>query len=299
MNNNLNSYNTFNTINDINLELPNTLKFHWNLLFMCNYHCSFCYAREQEWNRLLKPDKIDSVINFLSKVKREFQIFLLGGEVSIYPYLDIVLDKLNSLNELKLNKKISIISNGAKLIKPELCNKFNNIHLSYYANYAKPDDFIKSIEYYKQYNYVLVTFLFDSNYQIEHLEILKYCKEKKITCYGSFIFHKDQIKKIDTSSEYFKLIEPYLIKNLVYNNNKFNEIEAYNQNLHYFKNWNCDNKTFDIPLDFNGTVNQFCSDIEYNIDMLNNNDFTYKCELEQCVCPARNNCSKHREYRSI
>jgi len=215
--NNISNYTKFNTINDINLELPDTLKFHWNLLFMCNYHCSFCYAREQEWNRLLKPDKIDSVINFFSK------------------------------------------------------------------------------EYYKQYNYVLVTFLFDSNYQKEHLEILKYCKENNITCYGSFIFHKDQIKKIDTSTEYFKLIEPFLIKNLVYDNKdniKFNEIQAYNQNLHYFKNWNCNNKTFDIPLEFNNVVNQFCSDIEYNIDMLNNNDFVYKCQLEQCVCPARNNNAK-------
>lgn len=297
---NFNTFNTFRTTINPKLDNPNNIKFHWNLLYMCNYKCSFCYARTNQWNTFSSKSNINNTINFLSKVNHKFEIYLLGGEPSIYIYLDYVLTELRKLPNLD---KITIISNGEKLIKSELLKYVDNIYLSFYPFATTNEKFYNSLLYYKQYCNTFTTFLFDNKYQEQHLDYIKFCKENNIEFYGNFIFNKNKViqnnkKEFDL---YLDLIYKYLDKNLIFDDTdnvyKFNEIDNYRLKLNTFKDWYCDNKIFDIPVKFDGLVEQFCSEKKFNLEQLNtyiSENKLYKCELEQCVCPARNNCCKFK-----
>lgn len=291
------NFNEFKTIINPKLDNPNNIKFHWNLLYICNYKCSFCYARSESWNEIATKQDVNLVINFLSKVNHKFEIYLLGGEPSIYLHLDYVLTELRKLPNLD---KITVFSNGKKLIKPEMLKYIDNIYLSFYPFATINSDFYNSLLYYKQYCNTFTTFLFDNKYQEQHLDYINFCIKNNIEFYGNFIFNKDKVI-INTKKEfndYLDLIYKYLDKNLCYDNLKFNEIDSYRLNLNRFKDWYCDNKIFDITVKFENTVEQFCSKKKFNLDELNSyisENKLYKCELEQCVCPARNNCSKFKD----
>ena len=295
---NFNTFNTFRTTINPKLDNPENIKFHWNLLYICNYKCSFCYARSESWNEISTKQDINLVINFLSKVNHKFEIYLLGGEPSIYLHLDYVLTELRKIPNLD---KITVFSNGKKLIKPKLLKYIDNIYLSFYPFATTNSDFYNSLLYYKQYCNAFTTFLFDNKYQEQHLDYINFCIKNNIEFYGNFIFNKDKviINNKKEFNDYLDLIYKYLDKNLCYDNLKFNEIDSYRLKLNRFKDWYCDNKIFDITVKFENTVEQFCSKKKFNLTQLNtyiSENKLYKCELEQCVCPARNNCCK---YRSI
>ena len=104
------NFTPFRTTINPKLDNLNNIKFHWNLLYMCNYKCSFCYARTNQWNTFSSKSNINNTINFLSKVNHKFEIYLLGGEPSIYIYLEYVLTVLFKKTVTKTKNRIKKIT---------------------------------------------------------------------------------------------------------------------------------------------------------------------------------------------
>ena len=92
----------------------NVINFH--ITSKCNYHCRYCFARFPESDFSLETAKevIDSICCYFSENNIiDGRINIAGGEPSIYPYLDEIIDYI-----YQKGVKVSIISNGS-LLSPE------------------------------------------------------------------------------------------------------------------------------------------------------------------------------------
>jgi len=86
----------------------------WYIHRRCNYNCSYCYEQYDLDKSEILPsvNAIDRVINgILPKLNnRNIIISLIGGEITLYKNLIYLLDKLNSIDNIK---QIHINTNGS------------------------------------------------------------------------------------------------------------------------------------------------------------------------------------------
>lgn len=82
------------------------IKIDWNILTICNFKCSYCYARKSEqWNKILSNKQIDHIIKIFKNSNHNFQISLMGGEPSLFPKISSLVEKLNIPN-IKKNSNL-------------------------------------------------------------------------------------------------------------------------------------------------------------------------------------------------
>mgnify|MGYP000294131930 CR=1 FL=1 len=75
------------------------LNVHWDTLTICQLECSYCYARNtygREWNKLASKTVIDKVIDALSQSFLPFNLGLLGGEPTLGPHYNYIIDELKN-----------------------------------------------------------------------------------------------------------------------------------------------------------------------------------------------------------
>jgi len=282
------------------------IRVHYDLLYMCNMNCEYCYARKlNKWNQITPFKTAKSNIDKFKKLNRKIQLILLGGEPTLYPkykeFLEYTYTQLDS-NLIQ----IGIISNGCS-------SKFNESFIDFHIPYKKKfffslsfhpsqmnkekiEIFKKNLLHIKELNFIVTVnvMLLSKKYQIQINNIIDFCNDNNIHFVGNYIFnpieqnssynneqdYKEWLKEINK-----KFINPHT--NMIYtdiNNNKYklNELEVNIKEWNKFKNWSCNNNNFEISSNSN-KVTQFCTEIEYEIEdiPLNNNII---CPLEKCVC---------------
>lgn len=90
---------------------PNVINFH--ITDKCNYRCKYCFANFQRPDLTLEDAKrvVDSICEYFEKNNiHDGRINIAGGEPSIYPHLDEIIDYI-----YERGVRISIISNGSFL----------------------------------------------------------------------------------------------------------------------------------------------------------------------------------------
>lgn len=105
-------------------KLPSTINFHFT--DACNMRCQFCFARFSDCasNRLDLPEQ-KKLISLLSAHRRqEYRINFVGGEPTIYPYLDELLTVA-----YKTGLRSSLVTNGYQLITNGLPSSFRFLDL--------------------------------------------------------------------------------------------------------------------------------------------------------------------------
>jgi len=97
------------------------------LQYECNNKCSWCYApseitssKEKRFNNR-KEDEFIDLVNGLNVKK----IILIGGEPSIYPNLERVIEKIS-----KKGIKVSMVTNGRRLANYDFVQKIGDIGLT-------------------------------------------------------------------------------------------------------------------------------------------------------------------------
>jgi organic radical activating enzyme len=259
-----------NITQQINISNNNKfLNIHWIINTICNYKCEYCYAREDEenWNKLSNKKIIELVLDNLRNMTEYFNITILGGEPTLHPHINYILEQLNDIPNLK---NIYLITNGSKkVINVEKLQ----LNVTYHPSQIKYDDFIQTLD--KSYN-LTILLLFDINYidelnKITDLDFnfilnIKYKEDKyvqlseiekeylillnnKINCVGELLFKK-------------------------YNNESIllNDVDAYLQKLYFFKHWECTMMSYTIPVN-SADFYQFCTNKKM------------KCKMEKIICP--------------
>jgi radical SAM protein with 4Fe4S-binding SPASM domain len=98
------------------MKMVNKFSVAWlSLTYNCNNKCRWCYASSNELheNRELERSKISPILSLLKNLAIKRTI-LIGGEPTIYPYLEEVLEE-----HQRQGLSTGIVTNGRKLAKKE------------------------------------------------------------------------------------------------------------------------------------------------------------------------------------
>lgn len=86
--------------------------------------------------------------------------------------------------------------------------------------------------------------------------------------------------------EYFSFLKDYQEKELIYDDDAFNDYEIYHQGLTDFKGWHCWNNNYEI--DVRGNVVKFCLDKSEHVNLLSDPDFFARIEKTiPMICPHK------------
>lgn len=283
------------------------LNIHWDSLTICQLECSYCYARNnygKEWNKLSSKKMIDSVIEALSRSTLSFNLGLLGGEPTLGPYYNYIIEKIQSLPK---NNKVYVTTNAEKDLKTVRTDGVAFLCSYHPANCTSDENFINNVKYLKeQGNQLKVNILIHPNkaYWEKSLNMFKIMQELNVKIHPHFVHTKWDRKLHRYKSEvweYFKEFE-YLEKEIRYDNDFFNDYQVYKYNLTKFKGWSCYNNNYEV--DVNGKVVQFCreentttSDLTRDLDYFKRITTTkpMTCPHEECNCDGLLKLLKYKE----
>lgn len=163
-----------------------------SLLPICNFHCIYCKTQDEKINEHIQPPQF-----FLKRVKKILneisikKIHLTGGEPTLYPYLEEIIEGLKNLGV----PHISITTNGTlldKKLKSLISAGLDSINLSLDAiddEVLKKMGTIKSFSFYDKLIHKILdyklklkinsTILKDYNHH-QILKLLEYCGSKEI-----------------------------------------------------------------------------------------------------------------------
>ena len=170
------------TIKEINFIDENPMKtVIWALSKKCNYCCSYCCA-----SKVNDRDNIEKILYLINKFNDDLQIILYGGEPTIFPKFEYILNNIDKRHQIK------ILTNGSRTIEwwDRIIKQYKNIkkisisiHFEFLSNI---DEIIEKIYFLKDFCDIDIKIL------------IKTDKEKKLST---------EIKKKICFSDNIKIIE--------------------------------------------------------------------------------------------
>lgn len=105
-------------------HMINRLYVHWDVSTQCQFKCTYCYAMKEygwqsnsntgEWNQIDKWYKQKMVIHAVSKSTLPVFLGLLGGEPTIHPRYDELIDRCISAIDNKDQSMLYVTTNGLR-----------------------------------------------------------------------------------------------------------------------------------------------------------------------------------------
>lgn len=272
---------------------PDHLNIHWDTLTICQLNCSYCYARNEygdKWGKLMSKENINRCVEAFGRSSLSFNLGLLGGEPTLGPHYFHIIEKVS---ELKNNQKIYVTTNGYK----DLTNhpKFDNV--AFLFSYH-PADIVDEELFFRN-----VQSAIDKGIQTKVNVMLHHNKalwDKIKTAIFRFLDMGAKVHPhfLYTHSsrmlfhyrkdfwEYFKFLEEVIPKELVYDDQLFNDYEIFHNGMTVFTGWSCWNNNYEV--DVYGNVVQFCKDRTTGSNLLTDPDYFKRItETKAMICPHK------------
>lgn len=117
------------------------LTLDWPIISICNYQCTYCYARRDlRWGKIVPKKSIDYLISEISRSSCRFSIDVTGGEPTLHPLWRYITRSLSSLPNIA---KVRLTTNGSNPASGDIGAK---TLLAYSWHYLAEDgQFIKAI----------------------------------------------------------------------------------------------------------------------------------------------------------
>lgn len=277
-------------------DIENLLRFHFDILTICNYHCEYCYRRaEPGWGKILDLQKISAIIKNIDLLSKPFEVVYLGGEPTLHPNFEKI---LSLTYETKNLYSFAIITN-LKTLKPnhlKLYEKMNDkliVNTTFHPTQCDIESFKKNLlELSKAVPVSVNVMLVSPNYKKEIFDIVEFMIKNNIPFTDNVPFEPLGASRFKNYSESYKnFLKDYtnnfkLFKNLIF---KFNDRTEYLSDAECFlrgynslKGVYCENNNFQISID--GIMSQMCIDKPLQINDLSKFDCVVKCPKENCVC---------------
>ena len=121
----------------------------------CNYDCSYCMPHSK--NRTSKLDNTEAIIKIIYDSYKHFKnyadvenygVLFVGGEPTIHPEFNKIVDSIQPIRQLESNYKIIIVTNLSRTERwfKNISNKVTGIVASYHDEFAVLDEFTNKIE---------------------------------------------------------------------------------------------------------------------------------------------------------
>lgn len=273
---------------------PDHLNIHWDTLTICQLNCSYCYARNEygdKWGKLMSKDMIDKCVEAFSRSPLSFNLGLLGGEPTLHPHFDYIIEKVSAL---KNNQKIYVTTNGYK----DLTQVPKRDNVAFLFSYH-PADIVDEDLFFRNVQSAL-----DRGIQTKVNVMLHHDKtlwEKirntiyKLLDMGAkvhphFLYTHSSRKLFHYRAEfweYFKFLETDIPKELVYDDQLFNDYEIFHNGMTVFTGMHCWNNNYEV--DVYGNVVQFCKDrVNDGSNLIRDpNYFARIHETKPMICPHK------------
>lgn len=282
-------------------DIDGLLRFHWDILTICNYHCEYCYRRaEPGWGKILKTEKILSIIKTIDTLNNPFEMIYLGGEPTLHPGFEkILMETYNSKNIYSF----AVITN-LNDIKPrhiELYKKINDkliINATFHPSQCDINKFKENLLKLNEVSTICVNnMLISPEYKQKTYDITDFMIKNNISFTDNIPFKaniysaNDSHNFMDESHEYKQFIKEYitnfnLFKNLIFNFKDKKEImsdaECFLKGYNNLEGVLCENNNFQISID--GEISQMCTDTPLKIEDIASFNICIKCPKKTCVC---------------
>ena len=273
---------------------PDHINVHWDSLTICQLTCSYCYARNEygeSWGKIAPKDTIDSVIEALDRSSLPFNLGLLGGEPTLNPHFYYILDRINELEKFKW---VYIVTNAEK----DFTNLRDYEKIAYLFSYHPADctdeeRFINNIKLMLSRGYkckVNIMLHHDKTLWPKIKQMFETCAAIPGLKVHPHFLYGNSIQKLFNYRpafwEYFRFLEDYE-KELVYDDELFNDFQIFDKKMTNFKGWSCWNNNYEINVE--GKVIQFCdTDANHRISLAKDPDYFKRIEKTVPItCPHR------------
>lgn len=122
------------------------MRFNWHILNWCNYRCSYCFvdglsSNFKDTSQIAQEYKL--TLARLATVNEPFEVCLTGGEPTLHPNIEEILEGLSNISNLK---RVWFFTNLSRDLA--FYNKINNFskvtfYASYHPEYADVDRFLE------------------------------------------------------------------------------------------------------------------------------------------------------------
>jgi hypothetical protein len=271
---------------------PDHINVHWDSLTICQLNCSYCYARNQygeEWGKLANKQIIDAVIDALGRSTLSFNLGLLGGEPTLNPHYYYILDRLSTLEKFN---KVYVVTNAEKDFTDHPYYEKLAFLFSYHpADCTNRDRFIANMKLMASRGYqtkVNVMLHHDKRLWPDIKDMIETCHTiPGMKIHPHFIYGKSIQNLFNYRKDfwdYFSFLKDTIPKELMYDNDLFNDYEVYGNKLTNFKGWSCYNNNYEI--DVKGNVVKFCKDPLSGSNLIKDPDFFKNIERTvPMICP--------------
>jgi len=277
---------------------------HWDVTTICEYKCSYCYARKQykdQWNRPGNWEDHKYIIDELSKSTLPVFLGLLGGEPTSHKRYFTLLDMINEKVLTHPDSRMYITTNGAKSTeffdKHKTSNGKTYFLWSLHPEYADFDTFYNNVQLMNSKGYKTKINLMlhpGKRYWERQKEWYYQLSELHYAIlHPHFIYHgfdKD-VKYTDEFFEEFNFLQDQRIKEFVFEDSVgesyiLSDYEIFKGGHNQFKGWQCWHNNFEIRND--GLISDQCFDRQGR--QITKDFFKNITEIVPRVCP-HNYCS--------
>lgn len=244
----------------------NRLYIHWDITTLCNYNCSYCYAKKQydkKWQQPAIWSKQLEVIDKLSRSTLPIFLGLLGGEPTMHQRYFKLLDILSEKILTHKDSRIYITTNGSKSNNffqqhKDVDGKIYilwSIHPEYMSNETFDNIFSNiQIMHSKGYKNKVNLMLHPAK---RYWEFIKYMYHRLnelefINIHPHFIYNgfDNDVHYSEEFYQYFKFLENQRLKEFQFwtldNTYILSDYELFKQGLNQFKGWSCWHNNFEI-----------------------------------------------------
>ena len=212
------------------LKTFNTI--HFDITYFCNYHCEYCYQGLEKQQIHISDEVFDNFFCFLSRLKEQYTVHLIGGEPFLYPRFYEMCERI-----VKMGHKVSCTTNFSL---PEFAlEKFLNIaknNISFFEISMHLTQIKDLSEFYNK----LVWFKEKSS--------LEY-RDFQINC----VLTNENFAQVKEISQKLKQLGFFLNIQRIFDDKDY---EIYSEEI---ENWLKENKCIDIPL--NMVINKHRCDV--------------------------------------
>lgn len=279
------------------------LYIHWDVSTQCNFKCTYCYAMKdygKDWGKIDKWFKQKLIINNISRSNLPVFLGLLGGEPTIHPHYDELIDLCLKAVTKHKDGRLYITTNGSQ---NEDIFKNHQFHKNLYFLFSFHPEF--EVKYGKGFKILLnnIKIAVDRGFKVK-VNVMLHNKSKywdrthkfvdelekygdRIDIHPHFLYGNGDVHKLENYKlefykefERFKNYPDYFTFEDEYGNKKmFNDYNIFENKFTNFKNWNCWNNNYEIS--YTGIVHRVC--FEDKKDLIKNPFFFRDISR---VCPV-------------
>jgi len=281
----------------------------WFMIDVCNMKCSYCiegfgnseYLKKCDFNKnKTKQESYKKVLKLLNLKKvPKFNIELLGGEPTLHPKFNYILESLTKIDQCDKIEIMTNLKNGKRIfenVKPVDKILINpSIHFESYDKDSIQKNIKNLID--RGFRLTPTVMLHDKcEYWDKMVEFFNFCLDNNVKYDVSYLYNTGFGYKSKYSEEFYNIFTKYIKRDErtwpfqvdgVEGNYNYDDIIT--NKMSNLKGINC--KPLRWVIDYKGGIYNACSKMPFLLYM--NKETTIKCPFGNCGCDIQWDYEKH------